>query len=213
MAYAVARTRDCDGTAVSDTTSAINKVSDEYLLSHYEFRCLTDNVNGRNAWMMTVPISTSASSYAHAGEYEVTIKSGKIADDGGNFASEYSFTEKIGCDTSSAANAELGKMTAAKSANNTVTRLSLGAERAHSHELGSVISRGDKSALSVALGAYALAISMLCAFLVMKLSKTKDAMNKPTGTVETYDEMEVLEPLQSHAPCRHNYGTNNDEVL
>ena len=72
---------------MSDTTSAINEVSDEYMLSHYEFRCLTDNVNGRNAWMMTVPISTSASAYAYAGEYEVTIKSDKIEGSGGNFAS------------------------------------------------------------------------------------------------------------------------------
>jgi hypothetical protein len=212
MAYSVARTSDCDGTTVSDTSSAINEVSDEYLLSHYEFRCLTGSVNERNAWMMTVPISTSASAYAYAGEYEVTIKSDKIEDDGGNFASEYSFTEKIGCDTSSGASAALGKVTARKSASN-VTRASLGAESARSHELGSVISRGDKSALIVALSAYALALSMLSAFLVLKLSKAKDSIRAPTSTIETYDETEVLERLQSDKSFKNNYGTSHGEVL
>jgi hypothetical protein len=213
MAYTVARTSDCDGAAVSDATSAINEVSDEYLLSHYEFRCLTDNANGRNAWMMTVPISTSASTYAYAGEYEVTIKSDKIEDDGGNFASEYSFTEKIGCDTSSTTSAALGRTTAEKVVSN-VTRASLGAKRALSHQLGSVISRGDKSALSVALSAYALALSILCAFLLMKpTAKAKDAIRTPTSTIETYDETEVLERLQSDKSFKNNYGTSHCEVL
>ena len=213
MAYTVARTSDCDGAAVSDATSAINEVSDEYLLSHYEFRCLTDNANGRNAWMMTVPISTSASTYAYAGEYEVTIKSDKIEDDGGNFASEYSFTEKIGCDTSSTTSAALGRTTAEKVVSN-VTRASLGAKRALSHQLGSVISRGDKSALIVALSAYALALSILCAFLLMKpTAKAKDAIRTPTSTIETYDETEVLERLQSDKSFKNNYGTSHCEVL
>ena len=61
MAYSVTRTTDCDGNAVDDSED-INAVSDNILVSHYDFECLTQDVNGRNAWMMTVPISSAASS-------------------------------------------------------------------------------------------------------------------------------------------------------
>ena len=76
MAYVVSRNKDCDGNAVSDSDADINKVSDAYLILKYTFRCWTHDVNGRNSWAMTVPISTAASSYALAGEYSITINDG-----------------------------------------------------------------------------------------------------------------------------------------
>jgi hypothetical protein len=64
--------------------------------------------------MMTVPISSAASSNALAGKYTVTIKSGHVTDDGKNAASEHTFTEEIMCDSSSASAALLGSTTTKK---------------------------------------------------------------------------------------------------
>ena len=116
MAYSVTRTTDCDGNAVDDSED-INAVSDNILVSHYDFECLTQDVNGRNAWMMTVPISSAASSNALAGKYTVTIKSGHVTDDGGNTASEHTFTEEIMCNSSSASASLGGKTSNESSAN------------------------------------------------------------------------------------------------
>jgi hypothetical protein len=128
MAYSVTRTTDCDGNAVDDSED-INAVSDNILVSHYDFECLTQDVNGRNAWMMTVPISSAASSNALAGKYTVTIKSGHVTDDGGNTASEHTFTEEIMC-TSSSASASLG----GKASNESSANLGLSKENSSTRE-------------------------------------------------------------------------------
>ena len=62
--------------------------------------------------MMTVPVSSAASSYAKAGKYTVTINGGFIEDEGGNTTGSYTFTEDIGCDAntvvSSSSSSSLG---------------------------------------------------------------------------------------------------------
>jgi hypothetical protein len=128
MAYSVTRTTDCDGNAVDDSED-INAVNNNILVSHYDFECLTQDVNGRNAWMMTVPISSAASSNALAGKYTVTIKSGHVTDDGGNTASEHTFTEEIMC-TSSSASASLG----GKASNESSANLGLSKENSSTRE-------------------------------------------------------------------------------
>jgi hypothetical protein len=96
-AYSIARTGDCDGNAVN---SGDGTVSSFTILSHYNFRCLTHETNGRNSWTMIVPISDAASSNALAGEYTVTINDGYLKDYGGNAVASYTFTHDIGCDSS-----------------------------------------------------------------------------------------------------------------
>jgi hypothetical protein len=92
-AYSIERTADCDGNAVADGT-----VSSADILLHYAFRCLTDETNGRNAWTMTIPVSSAE---AEAGEYAVTINKGYLADTGGNGATSFTITESFGCSSSS----------------------------------------------------------------------------------------------------------------
>jgi hypothetical protein len=204
MAYSVTRTKECNGTAVSDTTSAINKVSDEYLLSQYKFRCFTNGINGRNAWVMTVPISTSASSHAYAGEYEVTLKSEKIEDDGGNFASEYSFTEKIGCDSSSASAALSGSTTTKKLSDINASSSKLGSAHFPLKRFG-----------NIPMSAYAAAFlaTLLCGAAMVFKKATKGNENDSAKESAGFAELEVLEPLGSAEYPRNDYGTSAEGVL
>jgi hypothetical protein len=202
MAYSVARTTDCDGNAVDDSED-INAVSDNILVSHYDFECLTQDVNGRNTWMMTVPISSAASSNALAGKYTVTIKSGHVTDDGGNTASEHTFAEEVMCDSSSASAALLGSTTKKSSGVNTSSS-NLGSAHLQSKRFG-----------NIPMNVYAAAfLAMLSCGAAMVFKKaTKGNENDSAKESAGFAEVEVLEPLGSTEYSRNDYGTSGEGVL
>ena len=204
MAYSVTRTNDCDGNAV-ESNFAINEVSDNYLVSHYDFECLTQDVNGRNAWMMTVPISTStASSNALAGKYTVTIKSGHVTDDGMNAASEHTFTEEIMCDSSSASAALLGSTTTKKVSDVNASSSKLGSAHFPLKRFG-----------NIPMSAYAAAFlaTLLCGAAMVFKKATKGDENDSAKESAGFAELEVLEPLGSAEYPRNDYGTSGEGVL
>jgi hypothetical protein len=199
MAYSVTRTNDCDGNAV-DSNEAINAVSDNYLVSHYDFECLTQDANGRNAWMMTVPISSNAL----AGKYTVTIKSGHVKDDGMNAASEHTFTEEIMCDSSSASAALLGSTTTKKVSDVNASSSKLGSAHFPLKRFG-----------NIPMSAYAAAFlaTLLCGAAMVFKKATKGDENDSAKESAGFAELEVLEPLGSTEYPRNDYGTSGEGVL
>jgi hypothetical protein len=153
---------------------------------------------------MTVPISTSASSHAYAGEYEVSLKSEKIEDDGGNFASEYSFTEKIGCDSSSASAALLGSTTTKKVSDVNASSSKLGSAHFPLKRFG-----------NIPMSAYAAAFlaTLLCGAAMVFKKATKGNENDSAKESAGFAELEVLEPLGSAEYPRNDYGTSGEGVL
>jgi len=200
MAYTVSRNKDCDGNAVSDSEADINKVSDAYLILHYTFQCLTHDVNGRNAWAMTVPISSAASSYALAGEYSITINDGFITDDGGNGAKELSFTEYIGCDSTATSTSSMSSS----------SESSASAKLGSTTDVSKPSSQQSIAQIFLAGIAFAFIANQLFVITRRRTLESKNANIKTND--ESDDDAELLVPLKA----MNNYGSllsNNCESV
>ena len=204
MAYSITRTADCDGNSVSD-----GAVSEAVILSHYTFRCLTHDSNGRNSWTMSVPISTAASSYADAGEYTVTINDGFIEDAGGNTAASFTITESFGCSLTSSSYATASKSSSASSEVTSSSQAHLGSAKTIEQDSSRIGSSVRPRAQDIVLG---LLAGVLLTNLAQRVFSTyKKVALTYSGEADTIfyskdntndDNDDVLIPLRKESDAR-----------